>query len=176
MVPVGQHFTEEVRRELVQRFGAEQTMGGLVVRTSLEPDLQAAAEKALREGLVNYDRRRGGWRGALGTIPAGATEWMPALEAFQRPAVVSPTGSSPWCWTCASMRGSAGSSAAMAGAAPQARTGLMYSQDMSWARAAWDGRTNGGAPGRMNQVVNVAIAVSSNRCRPRCLRRAAPRP
>ena len=162
VVPVGQHFTEEVRRELVQRFGAEQTtMGGLVVRTSLEPDLQAAAEKALREGLVNYDRRRGGWRGALGTIPAGATEWMPALEAFQRPA----GGLADWKLavvlevrgTDARLgwieRGDGGRGA------PQARTGLMYLQDMSWARAARDGRIVGGAPGRMNQVVNVGDVV-----------------
>ena len=50
VVQVGQHFTEEVRRELINRFGPEQTtMGGLVVRTSIEPPLQAATEQALRE-------------------------------------------------------------------------------------------------------------------------------
>lgn len=35
----------------------------------------------------------------------------------------------------------------------------MYLQDMSWARAARDGRIVGGAPGRMNQVVNVGDVV-----------------
>jgi penicillin-binding protein 1A len=64
MVPVGQHFTEDVRRELITRFGPEQAAGGgLVVRTSLDPTLQAAAEEALRRGTMAYDRRRGGWRG-----------------------------------------------------------------------------------------------------------------
>ena len=64
VIAVGQHFTEEVRRELVARFGPDQTvMGGLVVRTSLDPALQAATETALRNGLLAYDRRRGGWRG-----------------------------------------------------------------------------------------------------------------
>ncbi|WP_270939160.1 transglycosylase domain-containing protein, partial [Falsiroseomonas oryzae] len=86
MVAVGQHFTEEVRRELVARFGADQTtMGGLVVRTSLEPPLQAEAERALRRGLLDYDRRRGGWRGPVAQIDASATEWLPALQAVQRP-------------------------------------------------------------------------------------------
>jgi len=86
MVPVGGHFTEEVRRELIQRFGQEQTQGGgLVVRTSLDPNLQAATEVALRNGLTAYDRRRGGWRGPLGKSASGATEWLPALEAQPRP-------------------------------------------------------------------------------------------
>jgi len=83
---VGQHFTEEVRRDLIQRFGVEQTtMGGLVVRTSLDPTIQAAAERSLREGLMNYDRRRGGWRGPVARISATNTEWMPALADTPRP-------------------------------------------------------------------------------------------
>lgn len=162
VVPVGQHFTEEVRRELIQRFGAEQTtMGGLVVRTSLEPELQAAAEKALRDGLVAYDRRRGGWRGAFGQIAAGPTEWMPALEAYQRPpgglpewrlAVVLEVRATDarvgWIDRADGGRG-----------APQPQTGLMYLQDLAWARAARDGRITGGQPGRMNQVVSVGDVV-----------------
>ncbi|MBY0335070.1 MAG: PBP1A family penicillin-binding protein [Acetobacteraceae bacterium] len=84
-LPVGQHFTEEVRRELLSRFGADQTQGGgLVVRTSLDPRVQAAAEQALRQGLLAYDRRRGGWRGPVARIAAGPTEWLPALDALPR--------------------------------------------------------------------------------------------
>ncbi|MDB5376819.1 MAG: penicillin-binding protein, partial [Rubritepida sp.] len=86
MVAVGGHFNEEVRRELIQRFGQEQTQGGgLVVRTSLDPNLQAATEVALRNGLMAYDRRRGGWRGALGKSAYGPADWLPALEALPRP-------------------------------------------------------------------------------------------
>ncbi|HZH46014.1 MAG TPA: transglycosylase domain-containing protein, partial [Roseococcus sp.] len=86
MVAVGGHYTEEVRRELLTRFGAEQTQGGgLVVRTSLNPVLQASTEQALRNGLMAFDRRRGGWRGPVARIPAAATEWLPALQAVARP-------------------------------------------------------------------------------------------
>ncbi|MBR0651096.1 PBP1A family penicillin-binding protein [Roseomonas terrae] len=161
VVPVGQHFTEEVRRELIQRYGAEQTtMGGLVVRTSLEPQLQAAAEKALRDGLMAYDRRRGGWRGAFGQIAARPTEWMPALEAFQRPPGGLPE------WRLAVVLEVRGTDARVGWidrgeggrGAPQAQTGLMYLQDLSWARPARDGRV-GGQPSRMNQVVSVGDVV-----------------
>lgn len=59
------YFTEEVRRELVDRFGEDQLYkGGLSVRTTLDPRLQAIARDALREGLEAYDRRHG-YRGAI---------------------------------------------------------------------------------------------------------------
>ncbi len=73
MVTGADYFAEEVRRRLVDLFGADQTtQGGLVVHTSLDPVLQAAADKSLREGLMRYDQRRGGWRGPVARLSAGA--------------------------------------------------------------------------------------------------------
>ena len=46
-IPGADWFTEEVRRQLIAQFGADvTTQGGLMVRTSLDPALQIAAEKA----------------------------------------------------------------------------------------------------------------------------------
>ena len=57
------HFSEEVRRWLQARYGDDTLYeGGLSVRTTVDPALQATADRALRGGLVAYDRRRG-WRG-----------------------------------------------------------------------------------------------------------------
>ena len=65
-VPGAEWFTSEVRQELVQKFGPdEMTEGGLEVRTTLNPRLQDAAEKSLRDGLMAYDRKLGGWRGPV---------------------------------------------------------------------------------------------------------------
>ena len=62
---VAKYFGEEVRRWLIQRFGEDNLYkGGLSVRTTLDPKLQAIANKVLRKGLINYDRRQG-WRGPL---------------------------------------------------------------------------------------------------------------
>jgi len=59
------HFAEEVRREMVERFGEDMLYtGGLSVRTTLDPDLQNAARMALQRGLEALDRRQG-WRGPL---------------------------------------------------------------------------------------------------------------
>jgi len=85
----GEYFGEEVRRQLVDRFGADRTtQGGLVVRTTLDPVLQAAADKALHEGLMRYDQRRGGWRGPVAHIEPGTgfrQNWTNALATTPRP-------------------------------------------------------------------------------------------
>ena len=175
MVAVGQHFSEDVRRELVQRFGAEPTtMGGLVVRTSLEPPLQAAAERALRDGLTGYDRRRGGWRGGVTRIAAGPTEWMPALEAVARPPGMAAE------WRLAVTLEVRDREARLGwlerpdprGAAV-ARTGTLGMEELAWARAiippppgpagaaqlATQGTRLGAAPRRMADVLEVGDVV-----------------
>ena len=59
------YFAEEVRREVVSRFGENMLYaGGLSVRTTLDPELQHLARMALQRGLEALDRRQG-WRGAL---------------------------------------------------------------------------------------------------------------
>ena len=59
-------FQEEVRQELEKRFGAEQVHeAGLKVETTLDLDLQQAANRAVADGLVAYERRRG-WVGHEG--------------------------------------------------------------------------------------------------------------
>jgi 1A family penicillin-binding protein len=56
----GLHFKEQVRRELVERFGFERVLeGGLRVHTTLNSDMQQAAERAVEEGLQEIERRRG---------------------------------------------------------------------------------------------------------------------
>jgi len=87
-VPGSAWFAEDVRRELVARFGADNTtQGGLMVRTSLNPTLQVAAEQAVHDGLMAYDRKLGGWRGPVTHLdPAAVTkDWAAALATVARP-------------------------------------------------------------------------------------------
>ncbi|MCH9051464.1 MAG: penicillin-binding protein 1A [Proteobacteria bacterium] len=103
-------FAEEVRRELLERYGEKGLYGGgLSVRTTVEPRLQEIADKILRQGLIVYDRRHG-WRGPIvhidlegtgvivgGTGPVGApaaqgdTGWLGQLAV-----VPPPEGLHPW--------------------------------------------------------------------------------
>lgn len=61
-------FAEEVRRQVMARYGDKALLeGGLSIRTSLDPTLQASATRILQNALVTYDQRRG-WRGPAATI------------------------------------------------------------------------------------------------------------
>jgi len=56
----GLYFKEQVRRELVERFGGTRVaQGGLRVYTTIEPELQQAAEKTLENGIEDIEGRRG---------------------------------------------------------------------------------------------------------------------
>jgi penicillin-binding protein 1A len=55
----GQHFKEQVRRELIDRFGWQEVyQGGLRVYTTLDMQMQVAAEAAVAEHLRMLDERR----------------------------------------------------------------------------------------------------------------------
>lgn len=57
---------------------------GLVVRTTLNPQLQEMATKALRKGLSAYDRRRTGYRGSV-TALVNMDDWKNELALVERP-------------------------------------------------------------------------------------------
>ena len=57
------YFAEMVRQEMVRRYGEAATISGLKVTTTIVSKDQIAANTAVRDGLVEYDRRHG-WRGA----------------------------------------------------------------------------------------------------------------
>ena len=68
-IHASEYYAEEVRREILDRFGEDKLYGGgLSVRTSLDPRMQAIARKALVKGLTNYDRSHAGWRGVEKTV------------------------------------------------------------------------------------------------------------
>ena len=64
-------FSEEVRREIVDRYGNDALYeGGLSIRTTLDPEMQKKARQALINGLVRFDVKRG-YRGPVQTVEAG---------------------------------------------------------------------------------------------------------
>ncbi len=84
------YFVEDVRRWLQERYGNSSLYrSGLEVRTTLDPALQAAAERAVDAGLRELDRRQG-WRGAPEHVAEdedlstwSAASWREPLENGQ---------------------------------------------------------------------------------------------
>src|ERR1700731_2161409 len=62
------YFVDEIRRYLENKYGTDQVHeGGLKVYTSLDVDLQKAANQSVLDGLAAYERRHG-WKGQLENI------------------------------------------------------------------------------------------------------------
>jgi penicillin-binding protein 1A len=80
-------FVEDVRRELERQFGSEQVHEeGLRVYTTLDLDLQQAANRAVLDGLAALERRHG-WKGnLLNVLAAGGS-----LDDFRHPDWRQPT-------------------------------------------------------------------------------------
>ena len=82
---VGGYFVEEVRRQLIAKFGETARdgphsvyEGGLWARTSLDTRLQGLAAEALRDGLLRFDRGRG-WAGPLRHVDMDGENWLQPL-------------------------------------------------------------------------------------------------
>ncbi|PVE23192.1 penicillin-binding protein [Microvirga sp. KLBC 81] len=84
------YFAEGVRRDIAERYGEEKLYeGGLLIRATLDPKMQAMARKALVDGLVRFDEARG-WRGAQQKLDLTGREWGLALAEVQSMGDVQP--------------------------------------------------------------------------------------
>lgn len=80
------YLAEMARAEVLQRYGEEEAYtSGIKVYTSLDSRLQSAANRSLRDALLEYDRRHG-YRGAEAHVAlpaaAGVEEWRAALADY----------------------------------------------------------------------------------------------
>jgi penicillin-binding protein 1A len=121
-----EYFAEEVRRELAKLFGEKQLYeGGLSVRATLDPRMQEIATRAMRNGLMAYDRRHG-WRGPV-TRFASMDNWPRQLAQ-----TALPKGGE--AWQLAAVLESKANDGAEIGFADGKR-GRIPLAEMKWARA-----------------------------------------
>ncbi|KFB10032.1 penicillin-binding protein 1A [Nitratireductor basaltis] len=135
-----EYFTEEVRREIISRYGEDALYeGGLSIRTTLEPELQRHARKALHRGLIRYDTLRG-YRGPVEHIEFDG-DWGAPLSEVKALSDVPE-------WKLAVVL-SASSEAVDIGIQPEQlvsgriaedrETGTIAAEDMKWALRYYEG-------------------------------------
>ncbi|HZS84536.1 MAG TPA: penicillin-binding protein 1A [Stellaceae bacterium] len=147
---VAPYFAEEVRRQLLARFGEKAVYeGGLSVRTSLDPKLQAIADRSLRDGLVNYDRRHG-WRGALAHLDPAAPDLIAKLAA-----VPVPPGATPWRLAVVLADDAEGAAIALA----DGTRGRIPFEELRWARPELADQRVGPPPKSAADVVKAGDVV-----------------
>ena len=80
-----EYFSEEARREIVNKFGEDALYeGGLIVRTTVDPKIQAIATHAFKKGLEDYDIRHG-YRGAIANLNVDKKSWKEEFKNVEKP-------------------------------------------------------------------------------------------
>jgi penicillin-binding protein 1A len=148
-VVTADYFTEEVRRTLVEQHGEDFLYrGGLSIRTTLSPQLQALADQALHNGLIAYDRRHG-WRGPVTQLPINAG-WPARLAELDRS-----EGLESWQLAVVLQVTADGAVIGL----PDGSEGELPLAEMTWARRAGENDQLGPEVTRADQVVEAGDVV-----------------
>jgi penicillin-binding protein 1A len=88
------YFSQQVRRQLIDELGEDELYeGGLTIRATIDPELQALGARALRRSLEKYDRGRAVYRDPIAQIEAVAAgdtgDWRALLAAVEMPRDIS---------------------------------------------------------------------------------------
>ena len=161
-----EYFAEEVRRTLIEMYGAEKLYdGGLSVRTTLNPRLQKEARRALQAGLVAFDEKRG-FREPVAKIDITA-DWGKAVAAIAalsdvpewRLAVVLSAGDTEAVVGLQPPREASGA------LSPDRKTGTIALADMAWTKARLRSTASVLAAGDVIYVESVAGTHGAYRLR-----------
>ncbi len=77
-----QYYIEDVRKNIIEKLTYEKVYKqGFNINTPIDLDLQKVATKSLRDGLIEYDKRKG-WRGVL-TNKKYSLDWLKDLKKYQ---------------------------------------------------------------------------------------------
>lgn len=150
------YFAEEVRREIVSLYG-EQSLyeGGLSVRTSIDPAMQAIADRTLRAGMIDYDRRHG-WRGPIARISARDNDWSVALRDVPVPGGLVVPGVNPWRLAVVTALDTKAAAIALA----DGGKGQIAFADMAWARPTSANQGVGASPKKPGDVLAVGDVIA----------------
>ncbi len=154
-LPPRDYFTDEIRRQLSGVFGEEEFFsGGLTIRATVDPDLQAAAAAAMREGLEDYDRSQGLWRGTGKTLPAEVLSseeaWRAELAKLELPRDVP-----SWFVAVVLEIGENDARIGIEGVADDEDGHFIPAEDVTWARKLLEG----GERGPKAKVAGDLVAV-----------------
>lgn len=147
------YFAEEVRRELVARYGEEGAYrGGYMVRASLDPRLQEIADRSFRAGLIRYDRRHG-WRGPVEkAVPVN--DWQKTLQAR-----TPPGGAGDWALALVLKVSDTAAEIGVRVSKTETRQGRVPLSELTWARPVLPEQKVGAAPRKVADVLTVGDLI-----------------
>lgn len=152
------YIAEMVRREMLERYGEETYAAGYRVVTTIDSRMQSAANYAVRNGLLQFTRRRG-YRGPIQSLGVDAeilqqpyVDWPEELQR-QLQDYNNPAGLSVAIVT--TLRDDDGAQIMLQNGTPAS----LGWRTISWARPYIDGETTGPAPESVDDVLSVGDIV-----------------
>ncbi|HRK41863.1 MAG TPA: PBP1A family penicillin-binding protein [Gemmobacter sp.] len=154
-LPPRDYFTDEIRRQLSGSFGQKEFFSeGFSIRATVDPELQAAAAKALRQGLEKYDRGQGVWRGTGQVVSpdrlTSEADWRAALAEVQVPRDIE-----GWHPAVVLSLGESAARIGIEGVAEDEDGHFIPAEDVTWARK----RLANGDLGRKARVASDLVDV-----------------
>ena len=129
------YYTETVRLDLIEKYGYDHVyQDGYSVYTNLNTEIQKYADEALREGLLDYDKKHG-FKGPITTTKFKSEEWKSIIKSIE-----TPEGAGKWRLAIVI---SSGDSATTIGL-KDGNKGTIPLANLSWARK----RLSGGYVGK----------------------------
>ena len=145
-----EYFSDEVRRVLSKSLGEDAVFeGGLMVRTTVDPQLQELATKVFRRGLINYDRRHG-YRGATANISLNG-DYQAELQKTALPAGAEKS------WEKAVVLSVSPTEAKVETAA--GKQGVIGIKSLAWARRTLKEQRVGEAPRKVSDVLKKGDVI-----------------
>jgi penicillin-binding protein 1A len=149
----GEYFAEEVRRDILERYGEKKLYGGgLSIRATLDPKLQVMARKSMVAGLVKFDEEQG-YRGPVSKLDISG-DWGVKLADIKSLSDISP-------WQMAVVLETSDQSARIGfqpgrdlggGLSKERKTGIVTLDGVRWARPA-SGAARGKTPTTVSQLL-----------------------
>ncbi|MBR5154227.1 MAG: penicillin-binding protein 1A [Alphaproteobacteria bacterium] len=145
-----EYFSDEVRRILTKSMGEDAVFqGGLMVRTTVDPELQELASRTFKKGLIEYDRRHG-YRN-LGLKIDLTTDYKESLKNAELPKGALSS------WKKSVVLSSNASEALVEN--EDGKQGKIYLKSISWARKNLKDQRIGEMPKKVNDVLEKGDAI-----------------
>jgi penicillin-binding protein 1A len=145
---IAPYFVEDIRKVLEQKYGADALyQAGLRVQTTLDADLQEAANVAVDRGLRRVDKRRSGYRKPTRNVLAeGHTTARFTMPRWTQP--LSPGDIVPALVLSVPSRGNAGNARIRIGA---------HDMELPPSAFAWTGRTSAAGLFTIGDLIDVEV-------------------
>ena len=144
------YYTESVRLELINKYGADYVYKeGITAHTYVNKKIQKLADDALRQGLIDYDRKHG-YRGSLTNIKIKGEDWLASLNSYAKPPVAGN-------WKLAIVLKSTHDAATFG--LENGTTGTIGLTKLAWARKQLEGQYLGKKVEAVSEVLNPGDVI-----------------